>query len=156
MKQKLVYSESYEEFENKYERRDHMVGNSMWEFEFCPKYRYKMFGKLKYRNLVEACIRRSAFSHKIKILEIEVMPNHVHVVAGLPGTMSPSKAMQLLKGGSAFLFFKNHEKARLRYPKGHLWSRGKFWASVGFVQVEQVREYVKNQRAHHGLGSPTL
>jgi len=43
-----------------------------------------------------------------------------------------------------------HPKARLRYPKGHLWSRGKFWASLGFIQVEQAREYVRSQLAHHG------
>ena len=130
MEKQIQISESYK---NIYERGEHFVGISIWHLEWCPKYRYKMFAKLKYKNLAEACIRRSAFEHKMKILEIEVMPDHVHVVAGLPGTMSPSKAMHLLKGRSAFLFFKNHEKARLRYPRGHLWSRGKFWASVGFV-----------------------
>ena len=153
MEIQIQVSESYK---NIYERGKHFIGISIWHFEWCPKYRYKMFAKLKYKNLATGCIRRSAFEHKIKILEIEVMPDHVHVVAGLPGTMSPSKAMQLLKGRSSFLFFKNHEKARLRYPKGHLWSRGKFWASVGFVQVEDVRSYVKNQYEHHCLGSPTL
>ena len=150
MKQKLVYSESYEEFENKYERRDHMVGNSMWEFEFCPKYRYKMFGKLKYRNLVEACLRRAASEHKIKWLELSVQPDHFHGTATIPFTMSPSKALQLLKGRSSFLFFRNHPKARLRYPKGHLWARGKFGASLGFITVDAANNYVRNQDEHHG------
>ena len=76
-----------------------------------------MFAKFKYKNLMSGCIRRSAFEHKIKILELEVLPDHVHVVVGLPGTMSLSRAMQLLKGRSAFLFFKMHLKARLRYPQ---------------------------------------
>jgi putative transposase len=151
MEKQILISESYNEI---YERGKHFVGISMWHFEWCTKYRYNMFGKFEYKNLVIGCIRRAASEHKIKILEIEVMENHVHIVAGLPGTMSPSRAMQLLKGRSAFLFFKMHPKARLRYPKGHLWSKGKFWASVGFVQVEQVREYVRNQLLHHG--SPTL
>ena len=65
--------------------------------------------------------------------------------------MSPSEALQLLKGGSSFLFFQNHEKARLRYPRGHLWSRGKFAASVGFVQQDVVTEYIRNQKEHHRL-----
>jgi len=43
-----------------------------------------------------------------------------------------------------------HPKARLRYPKGHLWSRGKFATSLGFVQIEVVNEYVRNQDKHHG------
>ena len=150
MQEKLVFSESYEKFEDKYERRSHMIGTSMWEFEFCPKYRYKMFRKWKYRKLVEACIRRAASEHKIKWIELNVQPEHVHGTAKIPMTMSPSKALQLLKGRSAYLFFRNHPKARLRYPKGHLWSIGKFAASLGFVQIDVVNEYVKNQDSHHG------
>ncbi|MGB9708357.1 MAG: transposase [Candidatus Pacearchaeota archaeon] len=59
-------------------------------------------------------------------------------------TMSPSKALHLLKGISARLFFRNHPKARLRYPRGHLWSRGKFAASLGFIQIEVANDYVRN------------
>ncbi len=150
MQQKLVFSESYEKFEDKYERSSHMIGTSMWEFEWCPKYRYKMFRKWKYRKLVEACIRRAASENKIKWIELNVQPDHVHGTAAIPMTMSPSKALQLLKGRSSYLFFRNHEKARLRYPKGHLWARGKFGASLGFIQVEVANNYVRNQDQHHG------
>jgi len=150
MEQKLVFSESYERFEDRYERKDHMVGNSMWEFEFCPKYRYKMFRKLKYRNLVNCCLRRAAFEWGIKWIELNVQPEHVQGTAVIPFTMSPSRALQLLKGRSSFLFFRNHPKARLRYPKGHLWARGKFAASLGFITVEVANNYVKNQDEHHG------
>ena len=63
--------------------------------------------------------------------------------------MSASKVLQLLKGLSAKLFFEHNKKARLRYPRGHLWSRGKFASSVGFVQEEKVRTYILNQEEHH-------
>ena len=150
MQKQILLSESYERNKDKYERGNHHVGISMWEFEWCPKYRYKMFRKWKYKKLVEACIRRAASEHGIKWIELNVQPEHIQGTASIPLTMSPSKALQLLKGRSAFLFFKNHEKARLRYPKGHLWSRGRFAASLGFVQVEVVNEYVRNQDEHHG------
>jgi len=68
MEKQIVISESYEENADKYERGNHYVGISMWEFEWCPKYRYKMFQKWKYRKLAEACIRKSAFEHGIKDL----------------------------------------------------------------------------------------
>jgi len=148
MEKQILVSESYEE--NKYQKGNHIVGVSMWEFEWCPKYRYKMFGKWKYRKLIEACIRRAASEHKIKWIELNVQPEHIQGTAAIPMTMSPSKALQLLKGRSSFLFFRNHPKARLRYPRGHLWARGKFAASLGFVQVEVVNEYVRNQDEHHG------
>ena len=150
MEQQIVISGSYEKYANKYRRNDHSVGVSMWEFEWCPKYRYKMFQKWKYKKLVEACIRRAASLHGIKWIELNVQPNHVQGTAEIPFTMSPSVALQFLKGISAKLFFEHHPKARLRYPKGHLWSRGRFAASLGFVQIEVVNEYVKNQDEHHG------
>ncbi len=150
MQKQILLSESCEKKIDKYERGNHHVGISMWEFEWCPKYRYKMFRKWKYRKLAEACIRRAASENKIRWIELNVQPDHVQGTASIPLTMSPSKALQFLKGRSAFLFFKNHEKARLRYPKGHLWARGRFAASLGFVQVEVVNEYVRNQDEHHG------
>ena len=65
MEAQIQLSESYEKNKNEYIRSSHMVGLSVWEFEWCPKYRYKMFRKWKYKKLVEACIMKAAFEHKI-------------------------------------------------------------------------------------------
>ena len=141
MEYQLQISESYQ----KYERSNHSVGISMWHFEWCTKYRYKMFKKEEYRNLISACIRRAATMHKIKIVELNVQPEHVHCVVGISLTMSPGQALQILKGVSSRLFFLNYEKAGLRYPRHHLWSPGKFAASIGFIQIEKACSYVRNQ-----------
>jgi len=146
MEKQILISESYGE---KYERESHSVGISMWHFEWCTKYRYKMFGKEEQRNLITACIRRAASLHGIEMMELNVQLEHVHCVVGIKLSFSPSYALQLLKGISARLFFKNNPKARLRYPQGHLWSSGKFAASLGFIQVEQAKSYVRNQDIHH-------
>ena len=134
---------------NQYKKTNHGVGVVMLHLEWCTKYRYKMFRKIKYKNLLGACVRRSASKQNIKIIELDVQPEHIHCVVEVSFTMSVSKTLQLLKGGSSKLFFEFHEKARLRYPKGHLWSRGKFASSVGFVQLDVVKDYVKNQSRHH-------
>jgi putative transposase len=117
----------------------------MWHFEWCIKYRYKMFRKEEYKNLAIACIRRAASLHQIKIMELSVQPEHIHCVVAISLTISPAQALNILKGLSARLFFKHHEKAKLRYPRGHLWSPGKFAASLGFIQVDAAQEYVRNQ-----------
>ena len=146
METQILISESYAE---KYERSNHSVGISMWHFEWCTKYRYRMFGKEDQRNLIIAFIRRAASMHGIKILELNVQPEHVHCVVGISLTMTPVKALQILKGVSARLFFSYNEKARWRYPKGHLWSPGKFAASLGFIQLDVAKNYVRNQDEHH-------
>ena len=135
--------------ENQYKHYEHSVGLIMLHLEWKPKYSYKMFAKEEQKNLCVGCIRRAASLHKIKIIALSVMPEHVHCEVQVELTMSASKVLQILKGGSAKLFFMKNPKARLRYPKGHLWSRGKFAASVGFVQEEIVRNYILNQEEHH-------
>ena len=129
---------------NQYSRNSHSVGVVMLHLQWCTKYRYKVFGKFKYKNLVSACIRKTASRNKIKIIELEVEPEHVHCVVEVSFTISTSKVLQILKGGSAKLFFEFAPKMRLRYPRGHLWSRGKFASTIGFVQFDQVTEYVRN------------
>lgn len=130
---------------------NHKVGINYWHIEFTTKYRYKMFAKFKYKNLVEACIRRVCFEHNIEIHVLSVMPEHVHMLVTLAKGMDIEKAFQLLKGGSAFRFFKNHPKARLRYPQGHLWSRGGCAVTVGYNQFSQTEQYILRQAEHHGV-----
>jgi len=76
-----------------YTRNNHSVGDSIWHMEWCPKYRYEMFRKFKYKSLVEACIRKAAHEHGIEIMEINVMPDHLHCIVKLSLTMTPSKAL---------------------------------------------------------------
>ena len=133
-----------------YEHYEHSVGLMMMHLEWKPKYAYKMFRKEDQKNLMQACIRRAASLHEIKIIVLSVMPEHIHVEVRVSMNMSASKVLQILKGISARLFFMKNPKAKLRYPKGHLWSRGKFASSVGVVQEEVVRNYILNQESHHG------
>lgn len=102
------------------------------------------------RALVQACIRRAASMWRIQIIEINVQPNHVHLTAKIPMTMTPSSALHKLKGNSAKKIFEVVPHFRLRYRKGHFWSRGKFAASVGLITVEAANEYVRSQDRHHG------
>ena len=138
-------------YEFKYSRQKHSVGDSIWHMEWCPKYRYNMFRKLEYKNLIEVCIKQAASEHGIEIKEINVMPEHLHCIVKIPLTMTPSKALQLLKGRSAYIFFREHPKSRLRYPKGHLWSRGKFASSIGYSDIVKTTSYIQSQEIKHNV-----
>jgi len=127
----------------------HKVGVNFWHIEFATKYRYKMFGKFKQRNLAEACIRKIAHRHGIEIHILKVLPDHVHMMVTLPRGMLDSKALMLLKGGSAYYFFKNHPKSRLRLPQGHLWSAGGCAVTVGYSEFTTTWNYIENQEQHH-------
>jgi putative transposase len=127
----------------------HKVGINVHHLEWCTKYRYKMLRQEKYKNDCENAIKQQAERHGITLRELSVMPEHVHVSAELPPSMSQSKALQLLKGGSSYLLFRMQEKFRLRYPQGHFWSPGAYAGSVGYNTVEIVDNYVKHQEDVH-------
>ena len=125
----------------------HSIGQNLYHLEWCPKYRYNMFKQEENKNLCEEILEEVAERHKIKIEELSVMPDHVHMVAGIPPTMSVSQALHLLKGASSRELFKQKPSFRKRYPKGHFWSPGKFYRSVGDADTETVMQYVRDQRS---------
>ena len=82
----------------------------------------------------------------IFIHTLAVGTNHVHVFASLPFDMSPSEAEGKLKGRSAYLIFRSIPNFRLRYPRGHFWSPGKFIRSISNVTSGAIKGYIENQQ----------
>lgn len=111
-----------------------------------------MMRKEKYRLAVRQAINEVGERHAIRFVELAVMSDHVHAVVSCHPSMSQSKALGLLKGGSAYLLFRKYEKLRLRYPKGHFWSPGKAGRTIGDTDKETVIEYVKRQAEQTTLG----
>ena len=130
-------------------KSNHKVYLGLYKLEWTTKYRYNVFRQLKYKNLAEACIRKAANRHHIGIITLNVMPDHVHSVVELPKGMEEEKAMQIMKGASAYYFFKNAENFRLRYPQGHLWAKNGTIISTGYSDLQSSIDYVERQEQHH-------
>ena len=98
------------------------------------------------KKLCEEILHEVANRHHISIQELSVMPDHIHAVVEVPSTMSVSQAFHLLKGASARELFKQKPAFRRRYPRGHFWSPGKFYRTVGDADAETVIQYVRDHR----------
>jgi len=133
------------------QKSNHKVYLRLYKLEWTTKYRYNAFRQLKYKNLVEACTRRAAYRHEIVFISLSVMPDHVHPVANLPKGMPEEKALQILKGCSAYFFFENAENFRLRYPRGHLWAKNGTIISTGYSDLQTAVNYVEKQAEHHSV-----
>jgi putative transposase len=127
-------------------RGNHIVGLNEFHFEWCPKYRYKCMGKEYINKVIEGILRQVAAEYKITIKAIAVGIDHVHVHVALPFDMSPSRALMLLKGKSAYMIFRSFPNFRLRYPKGSFWSPGKFVRSMSDVPAHLVDAYIERQQ----------
>ncbi|MBI3033178.1 IS200/IS605 family transposase [Candidatus Woesearchaeota archaeon] len=132
----------------------HGVGWSTWHFQWVTKYRRKVFEDVELQKLCEIFLYEIAKRHDFAIDELEVALDHVHVVASLRPSMSPSHAVQLMKGYTArMLFIAEPEKLGRFYwerkGKRSLWGDGKFIASVGHITLQMAKDYVKNHEARH-------
>ena len=127
----------------------HALFQCVYHIEWCPKYRFNVLRKQEHRRDMETILRRIARKKDMGIEELAVMPDHVHIVVHVKPSMSLGKATQFLKGISSREMFLKHPNLRLRYRKGHYWSPGKFYRSVGSVDLETTKNYVKEQEDVH-------
>ncbi|MBI2103350.1 IS200/IS605 family transposase [Candidatus Woesearchaeota archaeon] len=134
---------------SKHYRHQHANGKSTWHFEWCTKYRYKVFNTLYNKNLCKIALQEAAKRSSVEILEMEVEPEHLHLVVEIPLTKTCVDAIRDLKSLSARILFRLMPKLRYKYPRKKLWSRGKFAISVGHITLEKAKEYVRNQETHH-------
>jgi putative transposase len=125
----------------------HAVGVNEMHLQWCTKYRKEVLRKESHYHDCEKAVRAAAERHGIQLVELGVMEDHVHAVAVLPSTMSPSKAVGLLKGASSYDLFRLHPNFRKTYFGGHFWSRGYFYRSVSDVTDDTVRRYVREDNS---------
>ena len=114
---------------------------------FVTKYRYKMFGKSKTIEAVSNALYDVARRYKMTIKELSFGDDysHVHLEVSVPNTMSISYAVQLLKGYSSYVVFREVPRHRLRYFKGHFWTAGYSNGSVGPRDEKTLQNYIRKQ-----------
>ena len=127
------------------ERNTHHVYRLMYHFVWIPKYRHKVFTE-PYRQSLKDIIMKIGYDYDINIVEIEIPPDHIHMVVKSEPKLSPSKIMQVIKSISAREFFKLYPDIRRNYFwGGKLWTKSFFVESIGNSNEENIREYVRNQ-----------
>ncbi len=85
-----------------------------------------------------------ARENKIILIAAGGVEDHVHILIALPRTMSISKAMQLIKGGSSKWIHDTFPEHRL-----FEWQEGYGAFSVSLSNQEKVVSYINNQPEHH-------
>lgn len=83
-------------------------------------------------------------NHQHKLLAINGMPDHVHVLFGMRPTQSLSDLMQDIKGSSSKWINTNH-LARGRFE----WQQGFGAFSYNRSQIDPVIQYIEQQETHH-------
>lgn len=123
----------------------HGCGEVNFHVVFSPKYRYNVLtGEVK--SACEQIFREVARAYNFVIKELQVMGDHLHLFVCLRPDHCVSRIVQVLKSISARKLFRLFPHLRRRYWSGHLWSRGKFYRSVGAVNNDTVRHYIRQSQ----------
>ena len=88
--------------------------------------------------------------HGTRVIEIGVVPNHVHLLLQLPPAYDVPRLVQGLKGASARLA----NRDGFSRNKSLRWETGYDLRSVGLKQLPQVANYVRLQELKHGSPRP--
>ncbi|UJH92376.1 IS200/IS605 family transposase [Antarcticibacterium sp. 1MA-6-2] len=111
---------------------------------FATKYRYPYFNSAELRKQIFEHIKANGREKEIWIDAVNGYEDHVHILFSLGREQTISKVAQLLKGESSFWINKNQLT-----KKKFLWQDDYWAAGVSERNLEQLRNYIKNQEEHH-------
>lgn len=129
---------------SRFSKLSHVIWHCQYHIVWVPKYRYRVLeGKVGYE------IRKSIIVHSerlsCEIVELNVQPDHVHLLVKVPPKVSISKLMGTLKGKTALQMFRQFTYLKEKpYWGNHFWAKGYCVDTVG-VDAEMIRKYVKYQ-----------
>ena len=128
----------------------HTRWNCTFHVVFIPKYRRKvMYGEV--RKDVGEILRRLCEMKQVTLIEGFVCADHVHMCVAIPPKLSVSEFMSNLKGKSALMLFDRHPELRPRYGDRHFWARGYYVTTIGNVNEETIRNYIREQEENDKL-----
>ena len=121
----------------------HTKWNCKYHVVFAPKYRRKVFYNEK-KEAIREIIRTLCQWKGVEIIEVEVCPDHIHLLLSIPPKMSVSVFMGYLKGKSSLMIFDRHANLKYKYGNRHFWARGYFVDTVG-RNKKAIKAYIQNQ-----------
>lgn len=123
------------------EKTSSAVYNINYHIVWCPKYRKPILvGNIK--TFVEEQIHTISEAKGWKVLELKVMPDHIHLFVSAPPVESPMGIIKILKGVSGLRLFKSHPEIEKEYWNGHIWSPSYYVGTAGTVTAQTISDYI--------------
>lgn len=110
---------------------------------WCPKYRRRVLGGRIEARLKEI-IREVVAEKGAWLVELEVMPDHVHLLVEVDPQFGVHRLVKAIKGRSSRVLRDEFPALKSRLPT--LWTNSYFVATVGGAPLEVVKTYVENQK----------
>lgn len=126
-----------------YKSNNNVVYSCKYHVVWCPKYRRSVLVDGVDARLKEI-IQNVCTESTAEILELEVMPEHVHLLVEVDPQYGIHRLVRSIKGRSSRLLRQEFAWLRSRLPT--LWTNSYFVSTVGGAPLEVVKQYIENQK----------
>ena len=130
-----------------YKSNNNVVYSCKYHVVFCPKYRRKVLVDGVDARFKEIALE-VAEELRFEVIEMEVMPDHVHMLMEVNPQLGVHKAVKRIKGRSSHDLRGEFPWLRKRLPT--LWTNSYFVSTVGGAPLESVKRYIENQKTDYG------
>ena len=126
-----------------YKSNHNVVYSCKYHVVWCPKYRRKVLVDGVDTRLKELIEEICDESH-IDIIEMEIMPDHVHLLMGVDPQFGIHKAVKLIKGRTSHILRQEFKWLRSRIPS--LWTNSYFVSTTGSTPLSAIKQYIEDQK----------
>ena len=120
-----------------------MMYSCKYHVVWCPKYRRKVLVNGVDERL-KMLIEEVCKEHRIDIIEMEIMPDYVHLLIEVDPQFGIHKAVKQIKGRTSRIL--RHEFSWLTTRLPTLWTNSYFVSTVGEAPLSVIRQYIENQK----------
>ena len=129
--------------ERKFKSNSNVVYSCKYHVIWCPKYRRSVLIKGVDLRLKEI-LQQVCDEFYSELIELEVMPDHVHVLVEVDPQFGITKLIRYMKGRSSRVLRQEFPWLKSRLPT--LWTNSYFLATVGGTPLSAIKQYIENQK----------
>ena len=129
--------------ELKYKANNNIIYSCKYHVVWCPKYRRKVL-----KNGIDTRLKSLLYEYtshlSLDILELEIMPDHVHLLIEVDPQFGINKTIKLLKGYTSKMLREEFSYLKTNMPT--LWTNSYFVSTVGGAPLDVIKQYIENQK----------
>jgi putative transposase len=111
---------------------------------WCPKYRRRVIGG-RMEERLKQLIREVVEEKGAWLVELETMPDHVHLLVEVDPQYGIHKLVKAIKGRTSRVLREEFPWLRSKLPT--LWTNSYFVATVGGAPLSAIKRYVEQQKS---------
>lgn len=122
---------------------NNVVFSCKYHVIWCPKYRRKVLVD-EIAIQLKKLIQQKASELKSEIIEIEVMPDHVHLLVEVDPQFGIHRFVKNIKGYTSKILRQEFLTLRTRIPT--LWTNSYCVITCGGAPLDVIKRYIENQK----------